>query len=247
MIFPRTQIVIVVGMLSLGMAAAAWAQAAGGPPNALQGFSQNRDQPVQIDAARLEVRDKNKVATFSGSVKVVQGDTTLRCKTLAVFYDQEGSGSTLAAAKPGPGGQSRIRRLEAKGGVEVTQKDQVATGEIGPVRHGVEYRHAERQCHCETGTECAARRAAGRRSDVRRVARRGRKVRQWPCTGTVSAVERAGEEDCAEFQCRDARASRAKRRKRRRGPVRQAPPDFTKLFTINSMRSATAPRRTPFG
>ncbi|WP_204315564.1 hypothetical protein, partial [Stenotrophomonas maltophilia] len=31
-----------------------------GPPNAVQGFSQNRDKPIQIDAARLEVRDKSK-------------------------------------------------------------------------------------------------------------------------------------------------------------------------------------------
>ena len=59
------------------------------PPNALQGFSQNRDQPVKIDAATLEVRDKDKVATFGGNVHLVQGDTTLRCKTLVVFYDQD--------------------------------------------------------------------------------------------------------------------------------------------------------------
>jgi lipopolysaccharide export system protein LptA len=123
--------------LSISSASAARAQApspaAGGPSNALQGFSQNRNQPIKIDAARLVVRDKKKQATFSGSVKVVQGDTTLRCKTLDVFYDNdEGStGSTLAAAKPGPAGQSRIRRLEANGGVEVTQKDQVARGEKG--------------------------------------------------------------------------------------------------------------------
>jgi lipopolysaccharide export system protein LptA len=103
-----------------------------GPANALQGFAQNRDQPVKIDAGQLEVRDKDKVATFSGSVKVVQGDTTMRAKTLAVFYD--GSGSTanaLVAAKPGPAGQQRIRRLEAKGGVKVCQNDQVATGDSG--------------------------------------------------------------------------------------------------------------------
>jgi lipopolysaccharide export system protein LptA len=112
-------------------AATACAQAPSGPPNALQGFSQNRDQPVKIDAASLEVRDKNKIATFSGNVRVVQGDTTLRCKTLAVFYDQEGAGNALTSAKPGPGGQQRIRRLEARGGVEVTQKDQTATGELG--------------------------------------------------------------------------------------------------------------------
>ena len=50
------------------------------PPNALQGFSQNRDQPVKIQAASLEVRDKQKTATFTGDVHVVQGDTELRSK-----------------------------------------------------------------------------------------------------------------------------------------------------------------------
>jgi len=114
----------------VAVSAPAQAQPASGPPNALQGFSQNRDKPVKIDAASLEVRDKDKVAIFSGSVQVVQGDTTLRCKSLSVFYDQEG-GSALTAAQPGPGGQQRIRRLEARGGVIVTQKDQTATGETG--------------------------------------------------------------------------------------------------------------------
>jgi lipopolysaccharide export system protein LptA len=111
--------------------AAAQATTAQGIPNAVQGFSQNRNQPVQIEAATLEVRDKDKIATFSGSVLVTQGDTNLRCKTLVVFYDQEAGGSTMKAAKPGPGGQSQIRKLEAKGGVVVTQKDQTATGETG--------------------------------------------------------------------------------------------------------------------
>jgi lipopolysaccharide export system protein LptA len=111
------------------------AQPSKGPPNALQGFSQNHDQPVQIEAATLEVRDKDKVATFSGNVKVVQGDTTMRCKSLVVFYEQDseddGKGKTLKAATPGPGGQQKIKRLEARGAVVVTQKDQTATGELG--------------------------------------------------------------------------------------------------------------------
>ena len=37
----------------------------------------------------------------------------------------------MPAAKPGPGGSSQISRLEAKGGVTVTQKDQTATGDTG--------------------------------------------------------------------------------------------------------------------
>jgi lipopolysaccharide export system protein LptA len=106
-----------------------------GPPNALQGFSQNRDQPVHIEAATLEVRDKDKMATFSGDVRVKQGDTGMRCKTLKVFYEQDNAddkgGKTMAAATPGPGGAQKIKRLEARGGVIVTQKQQTATGELG--------------------------------------------------------------------------------------------------------------------
>jgi len=138
---------------SRGLAAAAFAlaliasgvaraqSAVSGVPNAMQGFSQNRDQPIQIEAASLEMRDKKKEATFSGNVKVVQGDTTMTAKTLVVFYDS-GAAATpapanakaaktapLPAASPGPGGSSSIRKLEAKGSVVVTQKDQVVTGE----------------------------------------------------------------------------------------------------------------------
>jgi lipopolysaccharide export system protein LptA len=105
-----------------------------GVPNALQGFSQNRGQPVQIEAASLEVRDKDKVATFSGNVKVVQGDTIMRCKSLVVFYEggsSQGGASAMKAATPGPGGSSSISRLEARGGVTVNQKDQTATGDSG--------------------------------------------------------------------------------------------------------------------
>ena len=115
--------------------------AAKGPPNALQGFSQNRDQPVHIESATLEVRDKDKMATFSGDVRVKQGDTGMRCKSLLVFYEQEADakadsktddgGRAMQAAQPGPGGQQKIKRLEARGGVVVTQKQQTATGDLG--------------------------------------------------------------------------------------------------------------------
>jgi lipopolysaccharide export system protein LptA len=105
-----------------------------GVPNAMQGFSQNRDKPIQIDAASLEMRDKDKAATFSGNVKVVQGDTTMLCKTLVVFYDNDqtaGAKPAMKTSTPGPTGSSSIRKLEAKGGVVVTQKEQTVTGDRG--------------------------------------------------------------------------------------------------------------------
>lgn len=119
-----------------------------GVPNAMQGFSQNRDQPIQIEAASLEMRDKKKEATFAGNVKVVQGDTTMTSKTLVVFYESSSDkaaapqaapakgtksapaqSAPIQSATPGPGGASSIKRLEARGNVVVTQKDQVVTGE----------------------------------------------------------------------------------------------------------------------
>jgi len=127
-------------LLALIAGDAAAQSAVKGVPNAMQGFSQNRDQPIQIEAASLEMRDKKKEATFAGNVKVVQGDTTMTAKSLVVFYDQSNAPAPAPPAKgaksgpiqsatPGPGGSSPIRRLEARGTVVVTQKDQVVTGE----------------------------------------------------------------------------------------------------------------------
>ena len=89
------------------LTAAGWAAAAqtGGHPAAAQtgghpapasqttqpvtnplGFSPTSDQPIRITSTSLEVHDKDHFATFSGNVHVVQGESTLRCKTLVVFY-----------------------------------------------------------------------------------------------------------------------------------------------------------------
>ena len=138
---------IVAAIAWLAVSHAAAQSTMQGVPNAMQGFSQNRDQPISIEAVSLEMHDKQKEATFAGNVKVIQGDTTMTSKTLVVFYESSQSGqasasgqpaATKAAAKaappmqsstPGPGGASSIKRLEARGDVKVTQKDQVVTGE----------------------------------------------------------------------------------------------------------------------
>jgi lipopolysaccharide export system protein LptA len=143
---------VVFALVVITAADAAAQSTVTGVPNAMQGFSQNRDQPIQIEAATLEMRDKKKEATFTGNVKVVQGDTTMTSKVLVVFYEPNPApaapATSAAAGTPavnskapakaapaphsatiGPGGNSSIRRLEAKGNVVVTQKDQVVTGD----------------------------------------------------------------------------------------------------------------------
>jgi lipopolysaccharide export system protein LptA len=113
---------------------AAAQSAVSGVPNAMQGFSQNRDQPIQIESVSLEMRDKKKEATFTGNVKVIQGDTTMTSKVLVVYYESSNQNAQPATPAPVPAkaatksGQSAPMQ-SAKGDVIVTQKDQVVTGE----------------------------------------------------------------------------------------------------------------------
>lgn len=134
---------VMVALLAPGLAAAQTPRPAPPVQSMIQG-GQDKDQPVQIEAASLEVRDKAKMATFSGDVQVVQGDTTMKCQKLVVFYGQEvgiaqagaQGGAPTPDAKPtpapaGPKGAQNIRRIEARGGVTVITKDQNASGDLG--------------------------------------------------------------------------------------------------------------------
>jgi lipopolysaccharide export system protein LptA len=129
---------------SLAVAAQPAPQPAQQSSGAMQGFQINRDQPVKIESLTLEVRDKQHQATFAGNVKLTQGDTTIQCKSLVVFYEDSAAapaasakGAPAAAAAPKAatpgfgGGNQQIKRVEARGDVLVTQKDQTAKGENG--------------------------------------------------------------------------------------------------------------------
>jgi lipopolysaccharide export system protein LptA len=59
-----------------------------GNPNPTNSRQPLRDEPVKIRAASL-VREKDKMATFTGDVYVLQGDTEMRCKVLFVSYEAE--------------------------------------------------------------------------------------------------------------------------------------------------------------
>jgi lipopolysaccharide export system protein LptA len=106
-------------------------------PNAFQGFTRNRKDPVKIEANTLEVKDKEKVAIFRGNVVVTQGDTQMRCKELEVHYEGNALGADPRQNVPATKTQQqnasaqRIKRLIAVGGVIVIAKDQKATGDKG--------------------------------------------------------------------------------------------------------------------
>ena len=88
---------------------------------AFAGFDTGSQHPIQIEADRLEVRDPEKLAVYSGNVRVRQGETILEAAELRVFY----SGKAAAAGAPG----TSVSRLEAGPKVVVRSKDQTASGD----------------------------------------------------------------------------------------------------------------------
>ncbi len=89
------------------------------------GFAGDTNAPIDIEADRLVVSDNKKMAVFTGNVKAVQGEFTLRTPRLEVYYS---SGSPASGAKSASG--SEIRSLKALQKVQVTSgPDQSATGD----------------------------------------------------------------------------------------------------------------------
>ncbi len=117
--------------------ALAQAKARGGNASSpLGGLGGDSKEPIKIDADKLDVLDKENRAVFSGNVVAVQGETTVRCTVMTVFYEGrggQGAGAKPAtptpAAAPGQGNDSSIKRIECKGPVTVVSKTQAATSD----------------------------------------------------------------------------------------------------------------------
>lgn len=86
----------------------------------LGGFSGNKKDPIDIESDELEIRQSENIAIFTGRVVVIQGTMELRSAKLVVSYHMAGKEGQR---------KREIRRLEATGGVVVTNVKQSATGD----------------------------------------------------------------------------------------------------------------------
>ena len=101
--------------------------------SAFGGLGTNRE-PIKIDADRLDVFDKESRAVFAGNVVAVQGESTMKCTTLTVFYEQaRNQAAPKPAAPAAPAGQgasdNAIKKIDCKGPVTIVSNTQVATGD----------------------------------------------------------------------------------------------------------------------
>ncbi len=87
--------------------------------------------PVNIEADTLEVRDKNKMAVFTGNVIVTRTPTTMRASSIKVLYQGEApQGASMASAGADKAAQN-IRSIDMTGPILINQPGQQATADKG--------------------------------------------------------------------------------------------------------------------
>jgi lipopolysaccharide export system protein LptA len=115
------------GTALLGLVLVAFATGSAFPQDTqgrLSGLKLSGNQPIQIESDKLEVKEAESMAIFSGNVSVVQGPTLLKAGKMIVYYAKDGEGSATT-------GSANIDRLEVEGKVYVKSEAQVATGDHG--------------------------------------------------------------------------------------------------------------------
>ncbi|TIO08537.1 LptA/OstA family protein [Mesorhizobium sp.] len=99
----------------------------------LSGLKLSGDKPIQIESDKLEVRQADSIAVFTGNVSVVQGPTLLKSGKMTVYYVRDAGAAAKGAEAAGAAmtGSANIDRLEVDNKVYIKSDDQVATGDRG--------------------------------------------------------------------------------------------------------------------
>ncbi|MEK1925022.1 LptA/OstA family protein [Rhizobium giardinii] len=89
----------------------------------MKGLQLSNDEPIQIESDKLEIKDPESKAIFTGNVKVVQGTTTLQAGSMVVYY-KKGGGAISS-------GNADIDRIEVDKKVFLQSGTQQATADSG--------------------------------------------------------------------------------------------------------------------
>ena len=114
---------VALGLLVLASAPGVVSAQESATTSRLSGLKMSGDEPIQIESDKLEVRESENIAIFSGNVSVTQGPTLLKSGKMTVYYAKDGGSAAT--------GSANIDRLEVDGKVYVKSENQVATGDRG--------------------------------------------------------------------------------------------------------------------
>jgi lipopolysaccharide export system protein LptA len=105
----------------------------------------NRNQPIEINADKLEVQQEKQIAIFTGNVDATQGDMRMKADQLRVYYREQAQQPPSRASGQRPAGPQRtaparqaepsvggaISRIEAFGKVFLSSPTETGSGDTG--------------------------------------------------------------------------------------------------------------------
>lgn len=89
----------------------------------MTGLALSSDEPIQIESDLLQINEETSQATFSGNVRVLQGDTVLQAGEMIVHYAKNGGSVASGAAD--------IREIDLFKKVLIRSGTQTATADTG--------------------------------------------------------------------------------------------------------------------
>jgi lipopolysaccharide export system protein LptA len=118
-------------LLHAGLAALLGLAVLAGPPpvraqtseSRMTGLALSNDEPIQIESDLLKINEETSKATFTGNVRVLQGDTVLQAGEMIVHYAKNG-GSVAS-------GGADIREIDLFRKVLIRSGTQTATADTG--------------------------------------------------------------------------------------------------------------------
>ena len=77
-------------------------------PAGAAGLSTDRDQPIEVEADRLEVRDDENLSIYEGNVSLVQGSLQIRSDRLVIHFNEQRELTLMEMT----GNPARLRQLD---------------------------------------------------------------------------------------------------------------------------------------
>ncbi|MEQ8308143.1 MAG: LptA/OstA family protein [Hoeflea sp.] len=120
-----------ISLLQLSLAVLVGLAAVSGPASVraqtsesrMTGLALSSDEPIQIESDLLKINEETSQATFSGNVRVLQGDTVLQAGEMIVHYAKNGGSVASGAAD--------IREIDLFKKVLIRSGTQTATSDTG--------------------------------------------------------------------------------------------------------------------
>lgn len=114
---------LIVGFVTIYLSISHSGHAQGTSSN-MQDLALSNDQPIEIESVQMELNEADGRATFSGDVRVLQGDTTISAQKMVVYF---ADGASLSE------GASEFDKIDLYGAVKLSSADQSATADKGSI------------------------------------------------------------------------------------------------------------------